>query len=385
MGGAEKVLIDMLTNLDHNVYSITLCLLKNENAFEHITNNLPIEIYSLNMNETIPKGWREFVKLYQLYRKIKSLNPDIIQTQGQDSDLYGQFVGIMLRIKVISMIHIEDVFRHDGTSATYRYMIKLWLENHTIHTCYKIIAISESIKYFAVNIRNMPEQRVIIIRNSVPLLKRSLPKEQAKSIYFGENGNIVIGSICRLAPQKNILLGILSFSYVYMKNNNARYIIVGDGPERNILHFYSQKLGIENAVIFTGWQKDVKPFLELFDILLITSYTEGLPLVLLEAMSICVPIVSSNINGIQELITNGYSGILVNTAGEEKLAKVISKGEPHDISSSHEFAKAIEKLISNPKYAHLLAQNARKTFEEECSLEGNVQKLQELYATATHL
>ena len=131
---------------------------------------------------------------------------------------------------------------------------------------------------------------------------------------------------------KHVLLALESFKHIYSKYPNTRFLIVGDGPERQMLHQYVIDNELSSSVLFVGFQLEIQKYLEVFDVMLITSYIEGLPLSLLEAMSIGVPVVSSNVSGIPELIKHEYSGLLVPSIGESHLAKVIAGKATHDLT-----------------------------------------------------
>jgi len=166
------------------------------------------------------------------------------------------------------------------------------------------------------------ESRISIhnIENSGRSLKNDEP---VKLVYLG-----------RLSPEKNI--NKLLFALKELKDDPRKYIlnIIGDGPLRDDLMKMCKELDIMDNVIFHGrvtWGNELFEMLSENDILLLPSKTEGLPLVLIEAMSVGVPCIASNVGGIPEII-NGVNGILV---------------EPNDING---IKAAIKKISSSPSH-----------------------------------
>jgi len=379
IGGAEKVLVDVLENLDYNKFELRVLMLLNQNAYEEVTSKLPISVYSIKMNSVTPRTLYDILKILSIYKIIKDYGPDIIHTQGSNADLYGQIIGTLLNIKIVTTIHGVDVFRYNKYSAKKKYRIKMFLENYTIRTCSKIIVVSNSVKKYCIAYRNIRKDKIVIIRNSIARLERSSANIISKSLYYGNSDIKIIGTVCRIAPEKNLYLAIDAFVILHNKMPQSIFIIVGDGDEKKSLQNYAEKLGVGNAVVFAGFTKNVQSYYEMFDIFVIASYVEGLPLTLLEAMSLDIPVISTDVGGISELIEDEFSGLLIKSAGGGHLAKVISNEEYHDVSSREKIAEAMERLLLNPELSHMLAKNAHETFEKECSLDANVKKLEQLY------
>src|SRR3989338_6720958 len=98
---------------------------------------------------------------------------------------------------------------------------------------------------------------------------------------------------------------------IELNKGNLFLIIIGDGPIKNNLKEYAQKLGVTDKVRFTGWRNDVADMLNALDIFVLPSVSEGLPISLLEAMSIGLPCIASRVGGIKEVIEDGITGLLV--------------------------------------------------------------------------
>lgn len=121
----------------------------------------------------------------------------------------------------------------------------------------------------------------------------------------------IIGTIGRLVEQKGQKYLLMAAQKIIELYPNTRFIIVGDGPLRNDLEAISIELGIDQWVLFLGGRSDIKELLQCFDIFVLPSLWEGLPISLLESMASNVPVITTNIPGCTDVIENGKSGILV--------------------------------------------------------------------------
>ena len=117
----------------------------------------------------------------------------------------------------------------------------------------------------------------------------------------------------RLVKQKNVLDILIVFKQLIENDSELTLTIVGDGPERKMLEMYCEENTLFNAVFFAGHNQDVSTFYSQADVVLLTSYNEGFPNVLLEALSHSTPVVAYDCpSGPSEIIDNGVNGFLVN-------------------------------------------------------------------------
>lgn len=99
--------------------------------------------------------------------------------------------------------------------------------------------------------------------------------------------------------------------------------MIGDGPQRGTLVAYARDLGVDDAVRFTGVQAGVADFLAAADLLTLTSDTEGLPGVILEAGLLGIPAVATRVGGVGECVVEGETGLLVDASDEASLAQAV--------------------------------------------------------------
>lgn len=174
-----------------------------------------------------------------------------------------------------------------------------------------IVAVSEQIAN-DMKQRGIAADKVAIIENGVSLERFRIGNKDEMRKAFGFNGNEkVIGTVASLTPEKGHTYLIDAAREVIHKHPEARFLIIGDGPQRQSLEETTAHLGLSGKVIFTGSRKDIPEILSLLDAFVLPSFKEGLPMALLEAMAAKVPVIATKVGAVPKLIEDGVSGILI--------------------------------------------------------------------------
>jgi glycosyltransferase involved in cell wall biosynthesis len=169
---------------------------------------------------------------------------------------------------------------------------------------------------------HVDEERITIIPNGIDLgaVCSKLSHTEAKRQLGIAEDAPVIGIAARLELVKRIDLFLRAAKEIARQFPNARFVIVGRGSCEPRLRQVVSAAGLQDSVLFLGHRDDVYDALAAFDVLLVTSDHEGLPMVVLEAMAMSIPVVSRDVGGIPELIEHGVTGLLVPSADEYALA-----------------------------------------------------------------
>jgi len=148
---------------------------------------------------------------------------------------------------------------------------------------FSITAISEATKNALAHYEWFSRQSIQVIYNGIQA-KNSLPDNQSNELGLNNN-HLVFGTITRFDTIKNLPMMVNAFSAIYKNNASARLLLVGDGEERAQTEALVSHLQIQEAVIFTGFQTDTKKYMDLIDVYVLSSFSEGTSMTLLEAMS----------------------------------------------------------------------------------------------------
>jgi glycosyltransferase involved in cell wall biosynthesis len=175
----------------------------------------------------------------------------------------------------------------------------------------------------------------------------------------------VVGTIAVFRFQKRLDLWMDLAGQILKKIPAAHFIIVGDGPLKEMLVEKRRQLALEERVHFAGLQTEVRPYLACFDAYMMSSIFEGLPIALLEAMSSGCPPVTTDAGGIKEVVRHDIDGL------------VCSVDEPGKL------VDYTVTLLTDPARRKSLGIQARKRVEEAFSMKKMVQELEDLYGRAT--
>jgi glycosyltransferase involved in cell wall biosynthesis len=133
----------------------------------------------------------------------------------------------------------------------------------------------------------------------------------------------VIGSVCRLSPQKDPLLLLEGALPVLRAHSDARLLLVGDGPLRGAVESVVLGSGVADQVLLTGLRRDVPRLLNAMDLFVLSSRWEGLPRTLIQAMATGVPVVATDADGVREVVVDGVTGWLVSRGSAAGLAAAV--------------------------------------------------------------
>ncbi|KPK89733.1 hypothetical protein AMJ80_09370 [bacterium SM23_31] len=149
------------------------------------------------------------------------------------------------------------------------------------------------------------------------------PKGEILGKFNIKGDKTIIGTISRLGPGKNVKTLLDAFPIVLERFNNCHFFIVGAGPFQTELEKYIKECGLEKHVTFTGWVENQYDYLNFFDIFLFSGISDGIPYVILEAMAYGKPIAATNNGAVNEAISDGETGVLVEKANNESMAQGI--------------------------------------------------------------
>jgi len=205
---------------------------------------------------------------------------------------------------------------------------------------------------------------VRVVTNGVPV-DRLRPDPEAGAAVRGRlgipAGAPVVGQVAVFRRQKRLDLWLRAAEAVRRRHPDARFLLVGDGPLRSEVETLARGPALEGAVHLPGLQEEVGPYLAAMDVLMVSSEFEGLPLVVLEAMAMEVPVAATAVGGIPEAVADGETGRLV-PAGD-----------------AGALAAAVAGLLADAELRRALGRAARRRVAERFSTERMVVELETLY------
>lgn len=321
-GGAEKV-VQLLTEqlIKDKESDIILILLENK-----ITYQLPKNIKIIHLFSHLDNCLQKFIGLLYGSIKLKSIikryKVQIIISSLERSN----FINVIT--KFIGSPHKAIISEHTNPEYTYggrtlKNSIVIFLLKLLYSKADRIIAVSNGVKKTLIKVFKIDEGKIQVIYNPCDINKiKKLSMEKVEYPWFGEKIPIII-TVGRLTKPKGQWHLIQAFAEVKRKIK-SRLLIIGEGELKNQLMLLAKDLSIDKDVAFLGWQKNPYKYMAKSSIFVLTSLWESFGIVLVEAISCGLPIVSFDCeNGPREILKNGKYGMLIPAGNKIALTNAI--------------------------------------------------------------
>ena len=293
----------------------------------------------------------------RLAGEFREAQPEVVHTHLLHADLYGIPAARRANVPyVITSRHNDDRFRH----ALPMRRLNRWLWRQTDAG----IAISEAIRQFSVDVESAIPDRVHTVRYGLDPATRTAPPDARRllraALELPEDA-VLIGSVSRLIEQKGLIYGLRAFIQIADEFPAAHYVLAGAGPLRDALEGAARDLGVGGRVHFLGWRDDTPAIFAALDVLLAPSLWEGFGLVFLEAMALGVPVISTCISAIPEVIVDGETGWLA---------------PPTDVNA---LAGALRVALADPDERRRRGEQGRARLEREFTAAAMVERTLDVY------
>jgi glycosyltransferase involved in cell wall biosynthesis len=182
---------------------------------------------------------------------------------------------------------------------------------------------------YLVQKERLPREHIRVIHNGVDTTRFAPATLPERAMIRGELGiapaDIAIMSVASLKPLKRIDALVKAAAALAKSGLALRVIVVGDGPERARLEALASDLGIAAQVSFLGLRDDVDRVLKAGDVLVLASRTEAFPNVVLEAMATGLPVITTDVGSVREMVEPGASALIVPAGDDDALAGALKK------------------------------------------------------------
>lgn len=345
-GGAEKMALDLVTYLDKNSFDVILISLYSDKGefFNKLASDRGVDVYYLDK-----KPGFDFKAAYKLSKLLTSIKPDVIHTHLYSSIYCIPWISFYA--KEILWIHTVHNIASKELPRPYLKIMNYFYRNEMALP----IGISDEIRKTISTQYHLEEHSVPLIYNGIDTAYFS-PETLIENEDIGKEQEILISCVARFNTQKNHKLLIEAFKDAQNKYPNIKLVLIGDGHLRKDIEKQIESYDLKNKVILNGDSNDVLTWLRKTDIFVLSSDYEGLPLSLLEAMSVGLPVVATGVGGVTDVLVNGREGIIVPP------------------KNSKELSNALVTLASNKERRSIMGQKAR-----EKALEFDVRKMSEKY------
>ena len=260
--------------------------------------------------------------LKKIHRIVREENIAIVHSHGYKPSFYCLLLSLFCHVPYVITCHL-------WTNETFKLRVYSFFDRISMLFARKVIAVSHPIAKDIGSWKKL-RKKVIVINNGIDIDKYSNcsssfdPKKLREELGLQENTKLV-GTLGRLTLQKAHHCLIEAAKDILEKDKNVEFIIAGEGPRLQFLQKMTEDYGISNQFHFLGFRKDAINILRLLDVFVLSSIDEGLPIVLLEAMSLGKPILTTDVGEIPLVIGNYSNGIIIKKGDVEQLAIGITR------------------------------------------------------------
>ena len=351
IGGTEMVIKNLIeSNTDESIDMSIFCI---ESPLGPWGEELKKAGISISVKARQP-GF-DLLLIKAIRKHIKDNHIDIVHCHQYTPWVYGTLAALFTPAKVIFTEHGR--FYPDSTTWK-RKLVNPLLSRFT----HAVTAISEATKQAVATFEHIPSNKIKTIYNGIkPLNSDSVNSAALKLELKLPRAAKVLGTVARLDPIKNHVMLIRAFSIICNQVPETYLVIVGDGEMRQTLELLSEELNLCDRIRFTGYKTNPTDYINLFDVFVLSSLSEGTSMTLLEAMSLSKPCVVTDAGGNPEIVKHKVSGLVV----ENDNAKA--------------FADDTIRLLNAPHQQAIMAAHAKEIFDKDFDVKCMNAAYKELY------
>ena len=354
--GAELMLLQLAEEQLKTGINATIVSIGNHNVAEKaiekqaVDRNIPLKVYRMSNGPN-------FFGAYKIIKESQEANVNILHSHGYKGNiLFGLMPRFIRKIPIISTLHGWIVSKPFSRMAVY-----VWLDKISIRRMDYVITVNQLMQNF-LSVRMRNKGKVVTIENGIRSQAVTNSKYKQNLLPKGFLlAKYTIGSVGRLSVEKGFKDLIVALGLLRKDGIDARLIIIGEGTERKNLEVEAKQQRVEEYVALPGYQSSIGQYLSMYDVMVLPSLTEGLPLTMLEAMRAKIPVIATDVGGMPTVIEHGVGGVIV------------KKQSPTEI------AVAVGDLLENRELARSYADYSYQKFCENYTVETMGQKYNQVY------
>lgn len=357
-GGAQRVLLDQAGWFHDRGYPVQAVFYYDKDGLAddwRARYPFPISVLSAYRQRDLLRNALGLLKaMSRLGRLIRSFRPDVLESFTHDANLLGMIAagaaGVPVRIAT-----------HHGQFARLGRAVKAlhrWTVNSRLTTACVCVSERARAQALAEGIR---AEKITVIANGVrPVERDSLARERTRAALGVGPGETLILTVGRLVPEKAQEALIDAVGLLGDGGSDVKAMIAGEGPCRAALRERIAAQGLTDRCVLLGNRNDVGALLNAADIFVLSSRTEGMPLALMEAMSLGLPAIGSDLEGIRALVGSGGG-------------RLVPSGDAAELS------RALTALLADPGAAAEMGRRGADRIRNEFSLDASLRKYAALF------
>ena len=314
VGGIEGMLVKVIPLVDPDKYDMRIVNMRNESKAYELWDKAGVRYHKLPT-----PGKLLLDRVYGLAKLLRQEKVDVVEIHGLRANIIGRLAATFAGVPIIltSTLSTDD----------WRKWYHVWLDRLTGWAVNGWIPNSKACKQSLIEREKLCDKKIHVIYDGIDIScwTRNPQKTSNKSLrsQWGYDEDIIFATIANLRLDKGVQFLIEAIPLILKKHGNSRFVIAGGDWMGGKLQNRARELRIDYAVKFLGFQKDIKEIYESVDAVILPSLREGLPICLIEAMSMELPVIATAVSGTPELVEDGITGILVPPKDPEAISNAV--------------------------------------------------------------
>lgn len=315
IGGIEGMLSNLIPRVDPTRCDMRIVNMRTESATYELWDQCGVRYYKLKTPGKLLLG--SVIGLARLLRREKV---DIVEVYGLRANIIGRPAAKIAGVPVVVTGFLE--------TGDWRKWYHIWLDRLTRWAVNGWIPNSKACRQILLKREKHPESRIKVIYDGIDTKKWTRQgdthiRQRIREEFGCSNEAALCVTVANLRYEKGHPYLIEAALKVLKVNSNIHFALIGADFLRGEIQKRCRQLGLEQSVTFAGYRSDIHDIYEAADIAVLPSLFEGLPICLIEAMSMELPVVATNISGIPELVVDGTTGLLVPPRDPDALSAAI--------------------------------------------------------------
>jgi glycosyltransferase involved in cell wall biosynthesis len=360
VGGPAVLVADLMRNLDPTIVNAVLvtgyCDENESDYLEEVAKDVKaIRVPGLGRSISPLRDLNAFLLLVKEIRKFK---PDVIHTHTAKAGVLGRVAGLIAApsAKRIHTFHGHLLRGYFGKSKT---SLVVLVEKFLALMTFRIIAIGNSVKKDLVKAGIGADSKYVVIFPGLQPLKTYAKEEAKKSLGLEPNKTylVFVGRLTQI-KRPDRLLAIAR--YLKVNHPNSHILIAGAGELLKTVEGVSASEGL--PMTFLGWRSDIDLILSAGDIAILCSDNEGIPLTLIQASQAGLPIISSDVGSVSDIVIDGVTGFLTEVTPEGLIQGITRLLENPELR--HTFGKAGEQRARDFFSSHSMVEHHQRLYSQ---------------------
>jgi glycosyltransferase involved in cell wall biosynthesis len=318
MGGKEKLLYQYIERADRSRFDISVCCLKQGGYYKS-----RIEALGVPFHDNLLRYRYDVFSFRALARILRAKKVHLIETFAHPNTVL--FSSLARRQGLVDRVLVS----HHAMGSGFKKRVvprhaRPFLRRMDAH-----LAVAEAQARYLIDVEKVPADRVHLVYNGIDadVYRPAAPgdRDEARRQLGIAGAGLVLMAVGSLKPLKGFDLLIRAATPVLTAHRDARLVFIGDGVDRDALAALAAQQGVGAQVVFAGLRDEVNVLLRAADALVLSSRTEALPTVILEAMATGLPVVTTRVGGVPEIVEPDRSAVMVPPEDEGALRAAIER------------------------------------------------------------